>query len=254
MTIFSKLDFPPDMAFVSFDSCDSTMLRAADLSSEYEEDLLLVQSEFQTHGVGQKGNYWESAAGENLCFTLRIRHKNAPASSQFQLLEAAALALCLSLEKEGFVARIKWANDIYLERKKVGGILITNRLCGDFIEESLLGIGLNINQRLFTSDAPNPTSLVLEKESYFERVIILQHFVTSFQRMYADYQAKKYTELHAAYKSRLYIYKEWAWFADCSGKFEGQIIDVETNGLLKVAHRNGIVTQYTFKEIQFLNK
>ena len=69
------------------------------------------------------------------------------------------------LESENIPALIKWPNDIYIHRKKIAGILIENSLNRNIIEYSVVGIGLNVNQEIFQSDAPNPTSMILETES-----------------------------------------------------------------------------------------
>ncbi len=111
---------------------------------------------------GQRGNTWESEPGKNLTFSVLLRPDGLHASQQFRISQAVSLAITDTLDgflPEGIEAKVKWPNDIYVGNRKICGILIENTLCGAAIQHSIIGIGLNINQRDFLSDAPNPVSL-----------------------------------------------------------------------------------------------
>ena len=119
-----------------------------------------ISADFQTAGHGQATNRWESEDGKNLLFSLLLRPIIIPAAEQFVITELVTLAIINVLQD--YIRQritIKWPNDIYVGDKKLCGILIENALCGSTIDTCIVGIGININQELFVSDAPNPVSL-----------------------------------------------------------------------------------------------
>ena len=130
--------------------------------AEHEQDLdspVIVRSIVQNSGRGQRGNSWESEPGKNFTGSLLIRPVAFPASSQFYISEAAALAIIKTLEEYGIESRIKWPNDIYVGDKKICGILVEHSILGRNITRSIIGMGINLNQEVFISDAPNPVSM-----------------------------------------------------------------------------------------------
>ena len=119
-----------------------------------------LSADFQTAGHGQATNRWESEEGKNLLFSILLRPTIIPAADQFVITEFVTLSIINCLQD--YIRQqitIKWPNDIYVGNKKLCGILIENALCGSTIDTCIVGIGININQELFVSDAPNPVSL-----------------------------------------------------------------------------------------------
>ena len=157
------------------DSVDSTNEEAKRHISDID-NLSVLSALEQTRGRGQRGNTWKSAPGENLMFSIVLKFSDMssdggsvvlpplPARDQFILNEIASLSVVDFLSQHGISARIKWPNDIYAGTEKICGILIENSLRGSGVASSIIGIGLNINQRNFDVNLPNPTSMVLEKE------------------------------------------------------------------------------------------
>ncbi|MBD5360858.1 MAG: biotin--[acetyl-CoA-carboxylase] ligase [Bacteroides sp.] len=114
----------------------------------------------QTAGRGQRGNSWEAEPGKNITLSLMLRPQAMEASRQFEISEAVALGVLDVLRELGIrEVAVKWPNDVYVGDRKICGILIENALAGAYIARSIAGIGLNVNQREFRSDAPNPVSL-----------------------------------------------------------------------------------------------
>ncbi|MBP1664245.1 MAG: biotin/acetyl-CoA-carboxylase ligase, partial [Bacteroidetes bacterium] len=130
------------------------MMRQEDLPEGY-----IVYTGFQTAGKGQTGNSWESEPNKNLLFSVLLRPRSIKADKQFILSQITGLAVKKVLDKFTGDISIKWPNDIYWKEKKIGGILIENSLIRDCINTCVIGIGLNVNQEKFLSDAPNPVSL-----------------------------------------------------------------------------------------------
>ncbi len=141
-------------------STDSTNEEAKRRISDID-NLSVVSALEQTSGRGQRGNQWYSAPGQNLLFSIVLKSPSLIAKNHFALNEMAALSVTDFLSAYGIKAEIKWPNDIYVGEKKICGILIENSFLGNAISSSIIGIGLNINQRNFNVSLPNPTSLVL---------------------------------------------------------------------------------------------
>lgn len=114
---------------------------------------------YNESGRGQRGNSWESEPFKNLTFSLLLRPEHIPANRQFLLSEIVSLATVDVLNRYATGFSIKWPNDIYWHDKKIAGILIENVLSGSTFSRAIIGMGLNINQKNFYSDAPNPVSL-----------------------------------------------------------------------------------------------
>lgn len=125
----------------------------------------IIQTNFQNSGKGQGKNTWESERGKNLLFSLLLKPYFLPASDQFVLTQIISLSVVDILKKlfendNKPVIKVKWPNDIYIDNRKVAGILIQNTISGNNIENSIVGIGLNVNQKKFVTDAKNPVSLI----------------------------------------------------------------------------------------------
>lgn len=211
----------------------------------------VVSADYQTAGRGQRNNSWESERGKNLLFSLLIVPRNIEAASQFSISEAVSVGICdfLNSLADGFC--VKWPNDIYRRGKKIGGILIENVLEGTRIARSIAGAGININQRIFLSDAPNPASLfdALGRETELDAA--LESIVANIMA-YADMAESDPARLHQNYLSLLWRRGEKAWYEDAGGRFEGVIEDVRPDGILLLGDGSGVLRRYAFKEVAFV--
>ncbi|MBO4371055.1 MAG: biotin--[acetyl-CoA-carboxylase] ligase [Paludibacteraceae bacterium] len=211
---------------------------------------LLVFTDFQTSGRGQMGNHWESAPGANLLFTLLLKPANLPANAQFVLSQAVALGVVDYLSTFGADFSIKWPNDIYWNNKKIAGILIENDLDGNHVGRSYIGIGLNINQLEFVSDAPNPVSLA----QIIGRQLPLGDCLDGVYQAILDRYARlsQADRIRCDYKDKLYRFGQPARYRDANGLFTGTIEGVADSGHLLVRHPDGTLHHYFFKEIEFV--
>ena len=123
------------------------------------KEFYTVIAECQTNGKGQRGNCWESEEGKNLTFSTVIYPTALEAKKHFIISAIASYAVYDALAQYTSGFSIKWPNDLYWHDKKIGGILIENDMEGKYITQSIIGIGINVNQLNFLSDAPNPVSL-----------------------------------------------------------------------------------------------
>ena len=150
------------------ESIDSTNEEARRHISDID-NLSVLSALEQTAGRGQRGNTWTSNAGENLMFSIVLKSPVLTAEDHFALNEIASLSVAEFLSTYGIKAQIKWPNDIYVDEKKICGVLIENSFRGKSISSSIIGIGLNINQRNFNVNLPNPTSMVLCMQNQDDR-------------------------------------------------------------------------------------
>jgi BirA family biotin operon repressor/biotin-[acetyl-CoA-carboxylase] ligase len=205
----------------------------------------------QTAGRGQIGASWESQPGQNLTFSLLLRPDFLRADKMFMISKVVSLALTDYLESTGGIFKIKWPNDIYHFDSKICGTLIENQFMGDKIVYSVVGIGLNVNQETFISDAPNPVSMFNIFDRKFdltEELPKLLEQIDLWYQMLADGWDNKINE---AYLSRLYRKDEMCDFVTPSGeRFSGQIENVESNGRLTI-DSNGQKRCFWFKEVSF---
>ena len=215
------------------------------LRDRRSDENLAVWADFQTAGRGCGTNSWESERGKNLLFSLMIHPEEVRAAEQFRISMAISLAICQTLEQHIGDVSIKWPNDIYWRNGKLGGILIENRLKGSRICDSIIGVGLNVNQQVFHSDAPNPVSLWQIHGQETDREQLLTEILSRFENcLQAD--------VKAAYMARLYRRKGFHPYADGQGAFMAEILDVESDGHLLLRDENGEDRRYSFKEVSFI--
>lgn len=206
---------------------------------------LVVWADYQTAGKGQGTNRWESERDKNLLFSILYHPLHIQANRQFTISMAISLAIVDALEQQIGDVCIKWPNDIYWRNAKIGGILIENRLLGQTIKDSVIGVGLNVNQRQFKSDAPNPISLWQIHGHETDRGALLDTILERF-----TYYNNK--ELRQQYVSKLYRCKGFHPYCDQDGTFMAEFKDVEDDGHLILCREDGSLSRYAFKEVQFI--
>lgn len=206
---------------------------------------IVVWTDYQTAGMGQGTNSWESERGKNLLFSILYHPQAIPANRQFTISMAISLAIANALGEQIGDVSIKWPNDIYWRNGKICGILIENRLQGQVIRDSIIGVGINVNQRQFYSDAPNPVSLWQIHSHETDRETLLNDILVRF----ASYINK---ENKSQYINMLYRRKGFHPYCDKEGAFMGQLIDIEDDGHLLLAKEDGQQCRYAFKEVQFV--
>lgn len=240
------------MKRISLEETVSTNRYAKELPEDESLELTLVTAEFQTAGRGAGTNKWESERGQNLLFSIVAYPKQLLANQMFALSEVTALAICDTLNSytQGF--QIKWPNDIYFGNMKAVGMLIENDLHGKQVHRSVIGVGVNINQTLFRSDAPNPVSLAQILGHEENRSQVLEQILEQFIHYYVMMEREQFPELHKRYMQHLYRRNALHTYADATGTFQAQIIDVEPTGHLNLEDENGRLRRYDFKEVRFI--
>ena len=216
----------------------------------------VIYTPCQTAGRGQKGNSWESEDGKNLTFSMLIKRPPVKAREQFCLSEAAAMAVVevlSSVAGDGFT--VKWPNDIYWRDLKVCGMLIENSLDGSDIATCIIGIGINVNQQRFVSDAPNPVSLVNITGREHDLDTILRQVCSRIEQTVASLADNGVRhDLHQRYMAALYR-NDGAMhpYEDAAGhRFNATVADIAPDGTLTLLHDDGTRHDYLFKQVRHL--
>lgn len=218
------------------------------------EEFTTVCADYQTAGKGQRGNSWEAAKGANLLFSFVCYPTFVPIRQQFVLSQLISLGIKETLDEYCSDISIKWPNDIYWKEKKICGILIENDLQGNSIGRCISGIGLNINQEVFLSDAPNPISLKQITGKHYQRETILEKVM---QRIEQSYQKLKEdsayaSELATRYAASLFRREGFHCYQDKDGLFNARLVRVETDGRFVLMDEANQERSYLFKEVQYV--
>lgn len=240
---------------IGLDKIDSTNNYLHDHANKLSDSIFtVVNADFQISGKGQRGNYWESSPQKNLLFSVLCRPAFLPANMQFYLSQIISLSIKETLDTFTKDISIKWPNDIYWKEKKICGILIENDLLGTNISQCILGSGININQEIFTSDAPNPISLkqITKKEESIE--LILNKILNRFEAYYMNLQEGSTEHIRKQYAHALFRKNGFFPYQDKDGIFYAQIVRVEPSGVLVLKDKSDKIRNYAFKEVSFILK
>ncbi|MDF0715530.1 biotin--[acetyl-CoA-carboxylase] ligase [Muricauda sp. 334s03] len=239
---------------LKLDATDSTNSYLKDLlRSENPSDYTVVVAERQLKGRGQMGMVWQSEGGKNLTFSMLRRFDALSVKHQFVLNIAVSIAVCDVLN-ELLVpdVAVKWPNDIMSGSKKVCGILIENVLKGNRVGQSIIGIGLNVNQTDFAN---------LDKASSLKRITgrnfnldELLHSLLERMRFHLDgIEVKTVTQLLPSYEKLLFRKDKPSTFTnDKGGLFMGYIRKVSPSGKLVLELEDRIFKEFDLKEVSLL--
>ncbi|MEG2947633.1 MAG: biotin--[acetyl-CoA-carboxylase] ligase [Bacteroidales bacterium] len=185
-------------------------------------------------------------------FTLLLCPQSIKARNQFIISQLVSLGILKTLNqlKEGF--RVKWPNDIYYHNKKVAGILIENDLSGQTLYNSFIGIGLNVNQKEFTSDAPNPVSLFQILGTETDRTLLLEKMLQNILYYYEIALEGNYTLIRDKYMKQLFRNEGYHPFNDAGRRFLARIKHIHPTGHLILEDESGSEQTYDFKEVEFV--
>ena len=211
----------------------------------------VVWADFQTAGRGQIGHTWESEAGTNLTFSVVLYPTCLPANRQFLISQIASLSVKQTLDAYTEGITVKWPNDVYWHDRKICGMLIEHEVMGTSLDTSILGIGLNVNQTEFRSDAPNPVSLYQITGKKQPLDALLDEFIRHLYANYLLLLQEREAEITSLYRQSLYRGQGFYPYEDDKGRFEAEIADIEPTGHLLLRLRNGEVRRYAFKEVRY---
>jgi BirA family biotin operon repressor/biotin-[acetyl-CoA-carboxylase] ligase len=232
-------------------SCHSTNDSARELLLQHDtSEGTVVITDNQTAGKGQRGNSWFSAEGANLTMSLIMKPNFLTVSKQFYLNMISSLAVkrVLNDRLPDANSQVKWPNDVLLNNRKVCGILIENGIKRQFLEHSVVGIGLNVNQKTF--GLATATSMYNEIGIAFSLQSVFEKLLGQFEALYLKLKAERYSEIKDEYLQNLVGFNQWRKYRS-EYVFDGQIVDVLDSGQLKLATQQGDKL-FDFKEIEFI--
>ena len=243
----------------------STLLR--EQYSDSLPHLYTIRTDYQTAGRGQAGNTWESEEGKNLLFSALLRYPKLKAAEQWRLSMLVALTV-----REVIASRlvaispsrltIKWPNDIYIDDKKLVGILIENMLQGAHVGYTIAGIGVNVNQTEWLSSAPNPISMKQITGEEYDVESLLHEWIDTM-KLWENYSTE---DIRQAYIEHLYRRQGWYPYVErevsvkptaiargeVDGVFKAEFMDITNQGELVLRTQEGVQRTYHFKQVRFV--
>lgn len=239
---------------IRLEEIDSTNRYLKDYREEGDEEMIVAVADYQTAGKGQGTHTWESEKGKNLLFSIKVYPHWIPVRRQFVLSMAGALAVKDALDSYVEHITLKWPNDVYWNDQKISGTLIENTIDSKGIKSCVFGIGLNVNQLVFHSDAPNPVSLAQILEHEVDRDEVLKKILDGFEKYYELLRRADYMDVSGIYHLSLYRRKGFHPYRDADGEFEGALVEVEDDGHLILHDRQGRIRSYAFGEISIVRE
>jgi len=215
---------------------------------------MVITAYEQTAGKGQDQNQWESKAGENLTISILIQPKGLLPARQFLLNKITSLAVSDFVKSllNAESVRIKWPNDIYVGDMKVAGILINNTIEGQEITWSVIGVGININQTVFESNAPNPVSLKQISGKDYNPDECLQKLCEAFDFRFTQLLDKKYKHIDSDYLGALYRLGIFRQYVFRNKIIKARITGIGEFGHLQIETADGDQLHCDMKEIAFV--
>lgn len=241
-----------DFNLIQLDSTPSTQNYLVSLCKEAFVDEFTIVSTFdQTAGKGQANHIWESEKNKNLSFSILLRPKFVKVQEQFILSKTVSIAITDFLAK--YIKDnifIKWPNDIYINKNKICGILCQNQIIGSTLDNVIIGIGININQKKFDF-APNPTSLAMENGIMYNLNTLLIGLIDCIQIRYN--QLKKYGRktIDSEYLQKLLFKNEFRQYIYLGNKITAKIINVNSFGHLVLEDKNANVFSAELRQLNF---
>jgi len=238
---------------LKFEILSSSNDKAKELLKKIElKDFTVIITNEQTKGRGQRENSWHSNTGKNLTFSIITKPSFLKITNQFYLSKIVSLGILdyLNSKKDNF--KVKWPNDIYYNNKKICGILIENSISGSVINNSIIGIGLNINQHVFPDYLPNAISLSNIKNKEYDLEIELDTLLNYIYKKYQLLKKIHFTEIDTLYHKYLYKINKVTNFKDKNGLFKGKIIGTMPEGKLIIKTSQIEIRTYNFKEVEFI--
>jgi BirA family biotin operon repressor/biotin-[acetyl-CoA-carboxylase] ligase len=242
------------MSIIKLNAIDSTNDFLKDLSRNQSIDnFTVVIAQKQTNGKGQMGATWYSDEGKNLIMSILIKDVLQNFDEIFHLNVAVALSILHVLDDFNIPKlSVKWPNDIMSDHKKICGILIENSFKLDTKIESVVGIGLNVNQRKF-DDLPKASSMAVVAENEFDLDLILNKIIFQIKKNCSWILSNQSDKLWQEYHKHLFKINVPMAFEDANhNKFMGIIKGVSTDGRLQVLLDDNSVKNFGIREFQIL--
>ncbi|MES2838221.1 MAG: biotin--[acetyl-CoA-carboxylase] ligase [Bacteroidota bacterium] len=235
------------LEFEELGSTNDYALELAKKSEKILENGLVVFTKNQTNGRGQRENNWLSEKNCNLTFSICLNQLSITVNESFYLSMAIAVALKNFLNELMIDAQIKWPNDILVKNKKIAGILIENSLKGNIVSQSIVGVGININQQDFEN--LNATSVFNETQNKLDLKPALQNLLKCIEKELIKVSLKKYDLIKRDYLQHLIGFEKTQTYKANNDIFEAKIIDIKSDGAIELELNDKNKKKFYFKEV-----
>jgi len=204
----------------------------------------------QTEGKGQLGRSWYADAGSHLAMSVILIPQNLTAIELPLTGMKVSLGIVRALKQldVNLDPQIKWPNDIYVNEKKLAGILLENALAGNKIQHIIIGIGMNVNERIFPDDLPNPISLFMatgQQYDLYEMAQLIRMHVMETVENCDLYWKQEYDECIFGRHS---IRK----FDRLGQQIEGIVMGVDEQGRILLKIKDGSIQSFFSHEIKWI--
>jgi BirA family biotin operon repressor/biotin-[acetyl-CoA-carboxylase] ligase len=242
----------PIIELEKIDSTNKYVLRLLDENKRFDEGTVIA-ADFQYAGKGQDKNQWESEAGKNLTLSIILQPIFMKIEKQFMLNKIIALSVFSFINSFGIKnTSIKWPNDIYIGNKKVAGILINNTIQGNLYDYCVAGLGININQEKFISNAPNPISIKQISGKEYNINECLNTLCSITQEWYNNLKNEKTNIINTAYIEALFQYNKYCKYIIRGKSVKAKITGISEYGRLILQTKENETYSCDFKEIEFV--
>lgn len=211
-----------------------------------------IVSDYQVSGKGQRGNAWISEPGKNLLFSINLKPSFLSANKVYliNVMIGVAIHKVISELLKDEIVEIKWPNDIYVNDKKVAGILVESFFGRQSIDDAVVGIGLNVNQSFFSLNTA--TSLLNVSGRRYNLNDVLESLLMSLESEYSQLKSDNKKQTLFYYHQKMRWRGELHTYSVNNQKFQAEIIGIEGRGKLVVKHNNQL-SSYDLKEIEFVS-
>lgn len=222
-----------------FPVIDSTNTKAMELAKQNAPEGTVVIAGAQTAGRGRRGRSFFSPSDTGVYISLVLRPKTEMSKAVF-ITTAAAVAVCRAIEAMGsYYPQIKWVNDVFLNGKKVSGILTeaAMNLEDGTMDYAVVGIGVNAYapKEGFPQDIENVAGAVFERPTHDVRnklaALILQSFI--------DFYHSSYTSHTQEYRKRCFVIGRQVKILQGETSRSVKVLDVDENCHLVVENQDG---------------
>jgi BirA family biotin operon repressor/biotin-[acetyl-CoA-carboxylase] ligase len=217
------------------------------------QDFYALYADFQTDGRGVRGNRWESEASENLLLSFYFKPPVLPCQlAYFNFFFTTSIYRLVARYLPEKVIKVKFPNDIYVENRKIAGILIEPTLSNNSVNSVIAGVGLNVNQTQFPTWLPNPTSLYRESGCCFNIRTLIDELLHIVEQFYPQLLHKEFEAIYQHYHQVLYQLNSYHYYQIGRQTIEAKIAGVSPSGELHLIER-GSEQEYFCgaKEVRF---
>lgn len=237
-----------------------TILESVDSTNNYAMALVkkglassdeAVFSMEQTAGKGRRGKSWQSKMGENIILTIIAEMQWLPVQKQFQVSVAVAVgcvAFFSKYTKESI--KIKWPNDIFINDRKAGGVLIENVIHGSLWQWAIIGVGININQSAFDPEIRNAVSLKQVTGKNYDAIKLSAELHKIILSKINELEKGNFTKLFEQYNEKLFCREKTVKLKKGNIVFETKIIGVSQSG--ELITKDAIERRFGFDEVEWV--